>query len=526
MNFGAPNVYSQETDISQVTRISTNINFAVVGQARKGRAGVPVFCSTNKQLIDTFGNPDPSLGYGLYSALAIVRQGGNVWFSRVAPEATYPILLYTSSGGETPYSLFSTDTATDDPEGYEFGGVTEMFIAYPIGPGTGYNNLKLLVNQINDEEDEFILNVLDADRGDLVLESFACSLTYKKDGFGRQMFIEDMVNTYSNLIRVKYNSETTGSPTAPADPETDPSEQFTGGDDADAAADNDIVGALNAFEDTSQYPLVALVNAGYATPAVHNRMDAIAALRDDCIAILDLPSASQTVDAALTYRNTTLNLSSSYSMLVGPDYLFYDEYSDRKIYVPPSGEVAARMVYTDTTRDPWIAIAGLNRGLFRNCEGLRHNYTAGQQKQLYDAQINYVLTQPGEGHALWGQSTLQRKFSALSSVNVRRLLNIIKPSLAAAAKYSLWEPNDELLRARLVQMVDEFLQQVKNRRGLYDYKVVCDESNNPPELIDQLQLNLDVYLKPVRATEFIKVQSVLTPTGADFSELISTGGNF
>lgn len=529
MILGPPGVYSQETDLTAITRLQASTNAAIVGAASKGPVGGAVFISNDKQFVETFGAPDPSIGYAGYAALAVLRQGGGLWFTRTVNNATFPLLVITKDPGQSATgTILKTLGAVANPGSFTSADDAVMF--WPIGPGVGYSNIAINIADVQANagvgDYDFTVQVLDAANNYASLESFRVSTRHKTDGYNKQMFIEDVINIQSKLIRVAYNDETTVTITAGATAGTNNRLPFGTASAGTAVTDAQIVTAWQAMVDTNKYQVSMLVNAGYATAAVQQAMLQVAQTRDDCFAILDLPSASQSAADAKTYRDTTLNANSSYGILVGPDYLYYDELSDRTLYVPASGEVAARAIYTDSTRDPWIAIAGLNRGLFKNCQGLRVNYSQQEQKILTDSQICYVLTQPGDGHALWGQQTLTSKASAVQSLNIRRLLNVLKPSMARAARYSLWEPNDELTRTKLVQQLDEFLMQVKNRRGVYDYLVVCDSTNNTSATIEAKQLNVDIYLKPTYAAEWIKVQSVLAPNSANFQELVATGGNF
>jgi phage tail sheath protein FI len=367
----------------------------------------------------------------------------------------------------------------------------------------------------------FTLKVFDSSSPTTALESWTVSKAYQKDGFGAQQQLEEVINTYSSRIRVLNNSAITNSVN-----NVSAAISFYAGGAGGAITDSEINNGWDLFANADDYTVNILINGGYTTVAVHQKMEAIASSRADAFAILDLPSASQSLDAALTYRNKTLNMNSSYAALYGPDYLKYDQYSDRQVYVPPSGAVAAVFARTDTQKDPWWAPAGLRRGIVKDAIKLRYKYLQGDRDLLYSAQINYIQTFSGAGIAVFGQKTQQAMASALQSINVRRLLIVLEKSMASALKYTLFEPNDPFTRSQIVQMLDGFLADIKNRRGLYDYQVVSDDSNNPPEVIDRNELHVDVYLKPVRAAEYIRLQSVITRTGASFSELIATGGNF
>jgi phage tail sheath protein FI len=159
-------------------------------------------------------------------------------------------------------------------------------------------------------------------------------------------------------------------------------------------------------------------------------------------------------------------------------------------------------------------------------EGLARKYSDPEYQQLYPNQINAIKVFPGAGIAVWGQKTLQTMDSALTRVNVRRLLIVVEKSVAAALRYTLFELNNEFTRLQVTQMINQFMRGIQARNGVYDFKVVCDSSNNTPDIIDQQQMNVDIYLKPQQSAEFIKLQTVITRTSASFEELTATGGNF
>jgi phage tail sheath protein FI len=161
-----------------------------------------------------------------------------------------------------------------------------------------------------------------------------------------------------------------------------------------------------------------------------------------------------------------------------------------------------------------------------NVLGVRLNYTQGQRDALYEAQINTIRTFPGQGTMIWGQKTAQSNLSALSSVNVRRLIIVTENSIRNSLVKVVFKLNNKFTRLQVFQMIDQFLRTVKAQNGVYDYKIVCDETNNTPQIIDQNQMNVDVYMKPQRSAEVIQLQTIITRTGANFNELVAQGGNF
>lgn len=356
------------------------------------------------------------------------------------------------------------------------------------------------------------------------VESFTVSLEDRLDGFGVQMQIEDKINTFSRYIRVTKNAAYTG-------PEYFYSSStiglFTGGLLGTAPTSSDISLAWDNFADKEKITVRLLINGGVTSVTVQQKMNTIAANRGDCVAILDMPTQyqSETGQSEVNYRRSVLNLNSNRSAIYTPDLYINDPYNDKLLYVPPSGHVAAVYANTDYVAQAWFAPAGLNRGLL-TIQGLRFKYNQAARDLLAPAQVNYMRNFPGQGIAVWEALTMQAKTSALSYINVRRLLDIIEISVSEALLYSVYEPNDDFLRRQIVGMITEFLEVIRNRRGLQEYAVISDDSNNPPSVTGVGQLNVDVYLIPTLPAQKIQLQTVITKQGASFSELIATGGQF
>jgi phage tail sheath protein FI len=198
----------------------------------------------------------------------------------------------------------------------------------------------------------------------------------------------------------------------------------------------------------------------------------------------------------------------------------YDKYNDVYRYVPLNGDIAGLCVRTDDTRDPWFSPAGYNRGVMKNVIKLPYNPDRADRDILYKNKVNPVITQPGQGTILFGDKTLLAKPSAFDRINVRRLFIVLEKAIATAAKYTLFEFNDEFTRAQFRNMVEPFLRDVQGRRGIFDFRVVCDETNNTGEVIDSNRFVGDIYIKPARAINFIQLNFVAVRTGVEFSEVV------
>ena len=185
-------------------------------------------------------------------------------------------------------------------------------------------------------------------------------------------------------------------------------------------------------------------------------------------------------------------------------------------------EISGLCVYTDNVRDPWYSPAGFNRGQIKNAVKLAWNPTKTYRDTLYAAGVNPVVSFPGQGIVLYGDKTLQNKPSAFDRINVRRLFIVLEKTIAKAAQSSLFEFNDEFTRAQFVALVEPFLRDVQGRRGITDFRVVCDDTNNTSQVIDSNQFVGDIYIKPARSINFIQLNFVAVRTGVQFNEVVGS----
>jgi len=254
-------------------------------------------------------------------------------------------------------------------------------------------------------------------------------------------------------------------------------------------------------------------------------IDNIAEVRKDCVVFISPEKADVVTNAGrdeaddtVTFRNGLR--STSYAVLDSGYKYMYDKYNDIYRYVPLNGDTAGLCVRTDTTRDPWFSPAGFNRGQIKNVVKLAYNPDKAARDILYKAGINPVVTFPGQGTVLYGDKTLLAKPSAFDRINVRRLFIVLEKAIATASQFTLFEFNDEFTRAQFKNLVEPFLRDVQGRRGIYDFKVVCDETNNTGEVIDRNEFIGDIYIKPARSINFIQLNFVAVRTGVEFSEIV------
>lgn len=253
-------------------------------------------------------------------------------------------------------------------------------------------------------------------------------------------------------------------------------------------------------------------------------IDNIAEVRKDCVVFVSPQKADvvNNVGAEATdtvsFRNSLR--STSFAVCDSGYKYQYDKYNDVYRWVPLNGDIAGLCVVTDATRDPWYSPAGTSRGQIRNSIKLAFNPNKAERDLLYKNSVNPVITQPGVGPILFGDKTLLNKPSAFDRINVRRLFIVLEKSISNAAKSFLFEFNDEFTRTQFRNLVEPFLRDVQGRRGIYDYKVVCDDSNNTAEVVDQNRFVGDIYVKPAKSINYIQLNFVAVRSGIEFSEIV------
>ena len=250
--------------------------------------------------------------------------------------------------------------------------------------------------------------------------------------------------------------------------------------------------------------------------------------RRDCVAFVS-PYRAATVGVASS-NTATENVVEAFDLCPSSSYVvfdsgykyMYDKYNDVFRFVPLNGDTAGLCAYTDNVADPWFSPAGLNRGLVRGAIKLSYSPKKSERDQLYRARINPVVDFPGQGVTLFGDKTALAKPSAFDRINVRRLFLVLEKAIATAAKFQLFEFNDEFTRAQFRNLVEPFLRDVQGRRGIFDFKVVCDDTNNTGEVIDRNEFIGDIFIKPARSINFITLNFVAVRTGVEFSEVVGS----
>jgi phage tail sheath protein FI len=284
--------------------------------------------------------------------------------------------------------------------------------------------------------------------------------------------------------------------------------------------------ALDLFANADSIDVSLLMAGATNGNDIPNKLVTLAESRKDCMVFIS-PNKADVVDNAGTESaniaaTVATFTTSSYAVVDSGWKYQYDKYNDVYRWVPLNGDIAGLCVRTDNERDPWFSPAGTTRGVIKNVVKLAWNPNKAERDSLYQKGVNSVVTFPGEGTILYGDKTFLNRpsISAFDRINVRRLFIVLEKSIARAARSSLFEFNDDFTRAAFVNLVEPYLRDVKGRRGVYDYRVVCDTTNNTGEVIDRNEFVGDIYIKPARSINFIQLNFVAVRTGVAFEEVV------
>jgi hypothetical protein len=547
----SPGVNVSEVDLTTVVpSVATTVG-GLAGNFAWGPVEEVSIVTNEIQLADKFGKPDANTYGFFFTAANFLSYGSDL---RVARAANTGTLNATTSG-----TGVQVKNVLDYNQNHASGSGGDEFIAK--WPGSLGNSIGVSISDANTHaswtyasnfdsapstsdyvtnkggsRDELHIVVYDT-TGQLsgtagtVLEKFAyvSKASDAKNTDGSSNYYKDVVNNRSKYVWwAKHNSDgtnwgnaaagTTFAYLTAADTYT-----LSGGTDY-AVTNGDIQRAIDLFANPDSID-VSLLMAGPATGnTIPNYLTTIAETRKDCLVFIS-PELADVVDNVgseatdvTAYRDTLT--SSSYAVMDSGYKYQYDKYNDTYRWVPLNGDVAGLCVRTDVERDPWFSPAGFNRGVIKNVVKLSWNPTKAERDTLYKKGVNPVVTFPGEGTVLYGDKTMLAKPSAFDRINVRRLFIVLEKAVARAARSSLFEFNDEFTRAAFVNLVEPYLRDVQGRRGIYDFRVVCDTTNNTAEVIDQNQFVGDIYIKPARSINYIQLNFVAVRTGVSFEEVV------
>ena len=309
------------------------------------------------------------------------------------------------------------------------------------------------------------------------------------------------------------------------------SASFVSGSDGSAGSSGQFQTGYDLFESPEQVDISVLLGGSSDSATLIHLINNIAEKRKDLIVCCSPEEAdvvnntsfiNSEVDDIIQFRNTLP--STSYAVMDSGYKFQYDKYNDVYHYIPLNGDVGGTFARTDEVRDPWYSPAGTSRGRIKNAVKLSFNPNQAARDALYKAGVNPVTTFPGEGTLLFGDKTLLATPSAFDRINVRRLFIVLEKAISIAARQSLFEFNDEFTRAQFINLVEPFLRDVQGRRGITDFRVVCDETNNTPEIVDSNEFVGDIFVKPNRSINFIQLNFVAVRTGVEFEEVVGSFG--
>jgi len=290
---------------------------------------------------------------------------------------------------------------------------------------------------------------------------------------------------------------------------------------------------FDLFEDKDQVEIDFLISPGMTTTTeqttvVNDLITTAGTTRKDCVVVAspardDVVNLTNAATITTNITATANTFTNSSHLIMDGNYLkVYDKYNDVYVQVPAASSTAGIMAATDRERAPWFSPAGARRGQYLGITAIDYTPTKAQRDTLYKASVNPIANIPGQGVILFGDKTKLNRPSAIDRINVRRLLLVLERAIARAAESVLFEFNDEFTRAEFVNIVEPVLREVKGRRGLTDFRVVCDETNNTAAVIDRNEFIASIFIKPARSINYVTLNFVAVRTGVDFEEVVGT----
>lgn len=548
----SPGVNVSEVDLTTVVpSVATTVG-GLAGNFAWGPCEEVTIVPSEIRLVDTFGKPNDTTFPYFFTAANFLSYGSDL---RVVRAANTGSLNATTSGtgvqikNNIDYTQnHSSGSGSDDFVAKwpgEYGNSIGVSICdsntfvgwtyagnFDSAPGT--SDYAAAKSSTNDELHIVVIDTNGAISGTAgsILEKFAyiSKASDAKNSDGSTNYYKDVLNNRSKYVWwTRHNTEGTNWGTAATVTASfalltaSDTYNLTGGADATVTS-GDLQRAFDLFENPDSVDVSLLMTGPVADNTIPNYVIALAESRKDTVVFLSPPQVNVVDNVGseasdiVTFRNTLT--SSSYAVMDSGYKYQYDKYNDTYRWVPLNGDIAGLCVRTDSQRDPWFSPAGTNRGVIKNVVKLSWNPTKTERDELYKTGVNPVVTFPGEGTILYGDKTLLSRPSAFDRINVRRLFIVLEKAIARAARSSLFEFNDEFTRASFVNLVEPFLRDVQGRRGIYDFRVVCDTTNNTPEIIDRNEFVGDIYVKPARSINYIQLNFVAVRTGVSFDEVV------
>jgi len=557
----SPGVNVSEIDLSTIIPAVGSTQAGFVGTFNFGPADVIMNISDEIGLVNTFGKPDANTYESFFTAANFLAYGNSLRLVRAV-----------SNTGSNNATASGTSLQIKNKDAYEYSYLNVKTNANTYGmfaakyPGSLGNSLKVAVcansngfntytyaSQYNSAPntstyaagvggsfDEIHITVVDEDgvitgTANTILEKFGyiSKASDAKNDDGSSNYFVNVLNDQSKYIYAISTAvaNTSDNPswgnTAPnttfSTRDSNYSMSLSGGTDV-SPSDANLITAYDKFKSPDEVDISLIITGGSSNVVSKHVIDNIAETRKDCVVFISPRSADviNQVGSEGTKITTTRGLynASSYAFMDNNWKYQFDKYNNVYRWIPLNGDIAGLCVRTDQQRDPWFSPAGFNRGQIKNVTKLAWNATKSQRDDLYKIGVNSVVSFQGDGVVLYGDKTMLTKPSAFDRINVRRLFIVLEKAIARAAKYSLFEFNDEFTRAQFKSLVEPYLRDVQGRRGIFDFKVVCDTSNNTPEVIDRNEFVGDIYIKPARSINFIQLNFVAVRTGVSFETIV------
>ena len=553
----SPGVVVTERDLTSVVPSVATTAGGFAGAFQWGPVDQVVTVDSENQLVDRFGKPNDTVFKSFFTAANFLSYGNNLQVVRVVNKATAKNAAVVSANAVLITNEENYDLTYADGSGV-FG---EFAAKYPGTLGNGLKvsmadgnvytgwayagqfdaapNTSQYASDVSGLHDEMHMIVIDSTgvwtgTANTVLEKFpyVSKAVDAKRADGTSAYYRDVINSTSKYIvwgdhtaNVAPSSNWGSAARAVtfANLTANLTVTLAGGVSADAPTDGNITSALSVFANDELYDISLLPLGAASATVVNYAISSVAEVRKDVIVFAspELTDVANNIGDEATdvvaFRDSLT--SSSYAVLDSGWKYQYDRYNDVYRYVPLNGDTAGTVVRTDFTADPWFSPAGFNRGQIKNVIKLAYSPSKTDRDTLYKKGVNPVVSFPGQGTVLFGDKTLLAKPSAFDRINVRRLFIVLEKSIATAAKFQLFEFNDGFTRAQFRNLIEPFLREVQGRRGITDFKVVCDESNNTGEVIDRNEFVADIFVKPARAINFIQLNFIATRSGISFEEV-------
>jgi hypothetical protein len=550
----SPGVLVTEKDLTNVVPAVSSSAGGYVGYFLWGPVNEIQTVSSENQLVREFGKPTSTTTVHFHTAANFLGYGNNLQLVRAvgtaARNAVSTGTAISINNQDVYEASYSSGEAAVGTWAAKYPGAAGNSLRVGIADALTFGEWSYVAQfdsapgtseyaaNFNSTGDELHVIVVDEDgvftgTAGTVLEKFpfVSKASDAKNSDGSSNYYKNVINTQSKYIWWMDHPASMsdwGSTAAVAgafvglnSPEN---VSLTVGVDAAPAA-GDLQAGYDLFGNKELVDVSLLLTGGHAVAVAQHVIDNIALDRLDCVVFLSPPlaavqnNAGDEADDIVTYRSSTLNRSTSYAVMDSGWKVQYDKYNDTYINIPLNADTAGLCARTDQTNDPWWSPAGFNRGAIKNCVKLLFSPNQTDRDTLYKNGINPVVSFPGQGVVLYGDKTLLAKPSAFDRINVRRLFIVLEKAISTAAKFQLFEFNDVFTRAQFKSLVEPFLRDVRGRRGIYDFRVVCDETNNTGEVIDRNEFVADIYIKPAKSINFIYLNFIATRTSVSFEEV-------